>query len=220
FTSTLICAAALGIAAASAAAAADIPVPIHKAPAHVPGYGWTGFYIGGNIGYGWADVSVDPLPSQRLTGVVGGGQLGYNWQTGNLVFGVEADFQGSAQKRTDSATVGGIGFTVDQKIPWFATVRARGGFVVDRAFLYATGGWAYINYKMDISALGTTVSSSTSKSGWVVGGGVEWALWDRWTAKFEYLYMDTGSTSTTLFGVTFNARVKDQIARVGVNYRF
>src|SRR5262249_33263250 len=163
--------------------------------------------IGANAGWGWADVSVDNLPSQRLTGFVGGGQLGYNYQTGNIVWGIEGDFQGSTQKRSDTATVLGVAFTVDPKIPYFPTGRRAVGYALDRTLIYATGGSAYINYKMDITGLGTTVSSNASKSGWTIGGGIEHALWDRWTAKIEYLYMDTGSTSTSLFGVTFNARV-------------
>ena len=71
-----------------------------KAPPIVvdPSYNWSGFYIGGNVGYGWgdADTSFNPLPSAAAfvnlapttlgpdpQGVVGGVQAGYNWQAGN-----------------------------------------------------------------------------------------------------------------------------------------
>jgi opacity protein-like surface antigen len=42
----------------------------------------------------------------------------------------------------------------------------------------------------------------------------------RWSAKLEYLYMDTGDTDVTLFGTTFTGRAKNSIARLGVNYHF
>ena len=37
------------------AAAADLPAaaPVYKASPPVAAYDWTGFYVGGNIGYGW-----------------------------------------------------------------------------------------------------------------------------------------------------------------------
>ena len=102
----------------SSALAADLPVkaPVYRAPV-AAAYNWTGWYVGGNIGYGWgtADTNyTDPgfgffgLPtsfsaSQNLSGIIGGGQIGYNWQANNTwVFGLEADFQGSGQKASAS----------------------------------------------------------------------------------------------------------------------
>ena len=40
------------------------------------------------------------------------------------------------------------------------------------------------------------------------------------SAKLEYLYLDTGDTSVTLFGTTFSGRAKDNIVRAGLNYHF
>jgi outer membrane immunogenic protein len=89
------------------AAAADLP---RKAPAYTPpppplAYNWTGFYVGGNVGYSWGrarnDLELAPfsLPwTDKLDGWLGGGQAGYNWQFGKLVFGLEADLQATGQK--------------------------------------------------------------------------------------------------------------------------
>ena len=203
---------AIGVASGSAA---DLPMkaPPYLAPAPVTL--WNGFYIGANVGYGWADVGTSGF-SNNLDGVIGGGQIGYNWQTGPLVFGVEGDFQGSGESRTDT---GGI-FTVDQDIPWFATLRGRIGYAAGPWLLYATGGAAWENYKLSVSALGTSVSDNTTKTAWTVGGGVEWMFVPQWSAKLEYLYMDTDDTSVTLFGTTFTGHAKNNIVRVGVNYHF
>jgi outer membrane immunogenic protein len=101
------------------ALAADLaPRPYTKAPVIVdPGYDWTGFYAGVNVGYSWGRSSstqsfVDSASGAILNsnafkfdmdGVIGGGQIGYNWQKDRLVFGLEADIQGSGQKGNGNA---------------------------------------------------------------------------------------------------------------------
>lgn len=111
----LLAAAAIGTLLAAPAFAADLAVPhiSTKAPpvAVDPGYNWSGFYAGLNIGYGWGRSAATTdfidgggalLSSSagtfNLNGVTGGGQIGYNWQRGMFVAGIEADFQGGGQK--------------------------------------------------------------------------------------------------------------------------
>src|SRR5262245_48744607 len=92
----------VGLAAATmfgtAAMAADIARPVYKAPpagALPVAYDWTGFYIGGHVGYGWADKSwTDSFglaTSHTSDGFLGGGQVGFNYQVNQFVFGVEGD---------------------------------------------------------------------------------------------------------------------------------
>jgi outer membrane immunogenic protein len=155
--------------------------------------------------------------SNNLNGFVGGGQIGYNWQGASpLVLGIEADFQGTGQSRTDTA----LGISVQQQLPWFGTVRGRIGYAFDRLMIYATGGLAYADYKMTASGFGLSASSDTSRAGWTAGAGVEWMFAPQWSTKVEYLYWDTGSTSATLFGIAYTGRARDSIARVGLNYHF
>lgn len=199
---------------AGAASAADVAVK-GSGPAYTAPYNWTGFYAGLNAGYGWANVS-DTTSSTNLNGVIGGGQIGYNWQNGNLLLGLEADVQGSGQK--NSTTVGA--FTVDRKLPWFATARGRIGYAAGPWLFYGTGGAAWGNYKLSVTSAGVTASDDATKAAWTAGAGVEWMFAPKWSAKLEYLYVDTGSTSVTLFGSTFNGRVKDNIVRIGANYHF
>jgi outer membrane immunogenic protein len=151
----------IGIAAtasliATGALAADLPMkaPIYtKAPVYVdPGYDWTGFYVGGNVGYSWGNSNstltlTDPgtggtLNSAsnkfKMDGVVGGGQIGYNWQRDRWVFGLEADIQATGQAGNGSAVcaggtatvlnsacaVGHIGDTVPFNVPAFPVTGA------------------------------------------------------------------------------------------------
>ena len=121
----------LGIAAIAAligtpALAADMPVKAPPAPAS----SWTGFYVGGEAGYGWEDQAVNQVPNDPAaamlfsgaigfaaeqpipgsykvdrTGAVGGFEAGYNWQSGsNWVWGLETDFNFSGINGQASGT--------------------------------------------------------------------------------------------------------------------
>ncbi|HEX5515989.1 MAG TPA: porin family protein, partial [Pseudolabrys sp.] len=41
------------------ASAADMPVKAPRAPAPPPVYNWTGFYVGGHVGYLWGRTHVE-----------------------------------------------------------------------------------------------------------------------------------------------------------------
>jgi outer membrane immunogenic protein len=220
----LLASAAL-VSFAGAASAADMPARMAtKAVPYVALYNWTGLYVGANIGYGWGREGSGAAGTTNLNGVIGGGQIGYNWQMNNLVLGVETDFQGSGQRASATGAVGPITITASERIRYFGTVRARVGYAWDRTLLYVTGGYAYTNIGADVTATlgGTTASASsnTTKGGATIGGGIEYAFAGPWSAKAEYLYIDTGNTNVTLLGVTAETRIKNHIGRVGINYRF
>jgi outer membrane immunogenic protein len=110
--------AAFATIAASSAFAADMAPRYTKAPPPiVEVWNWTGFYIGGNVGYSWGRSDTDvvyyntvtgaivaPPPGSltsgrfNMDGVIAGGQAGYNWQSGNWLFGIEGDLQWSDEK--------------------------------------------------------------------------------------------------------------------------
>src|SRR5271163_3508808 len=103
---------ATGVLFATPTLAADMPVKAPP-PAPAPIFSWTGFYIGGNAGGAWERESnslvitnnlffapgaipgVEASGSQTLhsSGFTGGGQIGYNYQSGNVVWGIELDFE-------------------------------------------------------------------------------------------------------------------------------
>ena len=138
---------------------------------------WTGFYFGGNGGYGWgnADTDFDPLPDAATffdleptslnpepSGFIGGGQLGYHWQWNKwLVLGIETDFQGTDIEGHDTrfnfVDINGVGNGPDtflfahERMQWFGTTRGRIGISPwCRWLFYGTGGVAYGN--VDYSA--------------------------------------------------------------------
>jgi outer membrane immunogenic protein len=185
--------AAMACLLTTSAFAADLsPRMYTKAPAPVVTvYDWTGFYVGGNIGYSWGrssdtstltnaagTVLLTTADKSNLDGVVGGGQIGYNWQRQNWVWGLEADIQGTGEKGSRAFAFTplagpGIGnfapnilipFVLTQKIDWFGTVRGRAGILVSpTVLLYATGGLAYGQVNSS-ETVGTFVPSAFSNS--------------------------------------------------------
>jgi outer membrane immunogenic protein len=143
----------------TAASAADLgvgPAPVYL-KAQPPVYNWTGFYIGGNVGYGWGNSSSnlslsDPAAASAnfsLDGIKGGGQIGYNYQIKNWVLGIEADIQAADEhgntslicpggptggKTNGACTAGGdtllggpVTDNLSEKVNWFGTIRGRVG---------------------------------------------------------------------------------------------
>jgi outer membrane immunogenic protein len=185
-------------------------------------YNWTGFYLGANVGYGWSDGS-GTLTAGAVTipingsgdGVLGGVQAGYNWQMNQFVFGIETDFQLSDGK--GNVTSGGV-VVGNASNDWFGTIRGRVGYAFDRWLLYVTGGGAYSHNKLTSVPAG--LSAEATGWSWTVGGGVEMALWDRWSAKLEYLFIDTPDSTPVIAGTATTGSVDTNIIRVGLNYRF
>jgi outer membrane immunogenic protein len=235
----------------SAAFAADIPrrtlepAPVVQA---VPIFTWTGFYVGVNAGYifdtgkttitGSAALLATGLtPGATKTlgdGFTIGGTLGYNYQIGNIVFGLEADLNYVDLGKTVAFANGGIATTSSQDATYLGTVRARLGFAIDRLLIYGTGGLAYgdTDASTTITAPGAlwVGNKSSTKFGYAVGAGLEYALTTNLSAKVEYLYYDLGKTNYTspqvagaavpgVFG-TASAENKGQLVRAGINYRF
>jgi outer membrane immunogenic protein len=202
----ILFAAALGAtAAAGAAAAADLQRPsYYGTAAPLISYGWTGPYLGGNIGYEWGTTSNNPT---RPSGVAGGLQGGYNWQTGQLVFGGEADIQVSGANELFAPW--------KFSNPWFGTVRARGGAAFSNFLVYGTAGLAFGSLQGQTFGL---VSESHASFGWTAGVGVEAGLTQNLSAKAEYLFIDLASNNYALTG-TSNG-LSASLLRMGVNYHF
>ena len=179
--------------------------------------------------------------SLRGSSVTGGFETGYNFQVSpNFVLGIEGDEQyigfrkslATAFIQPVSLLPGSVAETV--KADWLTTLRGRVGLVLDRSLLYGTGGLAVANLQLGQQANfnnGASFNNGTAsslKAGWVAGGGWEYAFAaPNWSAKIEYLYANLGRVSTTSFNTAIpaasfvsSANLKENIVRVGLNYRF
>ena len=220
FVTLVLATVLLGVGAAHAA---DLqPAPTYtKAPPPVEIFNWTGFYIGGNIGYSAGRSDAAGFGSTDLNGVIGGAQIGYNWQAigSPWVFGVEVDGQGTGESNSASAGTA----TLTESLPWFVTARGRVGYAFTPMFMiYATGGVAWVDHRFEFTAPGAgTLTSEDTRLGWTAGAGIEGALNRNWSWKVEYLHLDTGTFNTTVVGLfPVSLRLTDDIGRAGFNYRF
>jgi outer membrane immunogenic protein len=191
---------------AGAAFAADLPrgpTPYYSSPAPATGFSWAGWYVGGNVGYEWANV---PGSSANPKGVAGGLQGGYNWQWGQFVLGGETDLQLTGADDTFAPW--------KFSNPWFGTLRARAGYAMNNILLYGTFGLAYGNLKAE----NTGASETHTMAGWAGGAGMEVGLTPNWSARVEYLYMDLGNRTFAITGN--NLGLHSNYLRFGVNYHF
>jgi outer membrane immunogenic protein len=162
-----------GIAATAAlctaAYAADLPVRPSQQPVPIQTYGWSGFYLGLNGGFGWqrndetlagadsiaskviATGAVPGIVATRGNGGLFGGTIGYNHQFSSVVVGLEADGDWSNIKGSGGQvlTTSPLGFpaslstAAETKLKWQATLRARAGYLLSPStLLYVTGGGA------------------------------------------------------------------------------
>jgi outer membrane immunogenic protein len=246
----LASAALIALISASPGFAADLPAKTYpRAPVYVPPpiYNWNGWYIGGNVGWGWANLgSTEIAPGSfdfpigtaftrnNMNGFLGGVQTGFNWQAApNFVVGLEgeyswADITGNA---TTVSLVSGFSSAVDAKIKDFALFTGRLGYAADNWLFYVKGGGAWAQASstgVGTLASGTlfeTTSTSSNRTGWTIGAGVEWGFAPNWSAKLEYNYIDFGSTNIavlgTVSGVTnISSTATVNVVKGGINYRF
>ena len=216
-------------AIAQTAFAADMPpgryMPPPRAPAYVPFFSWSGFYVGANAGYGFGKSNwTNPLSGVTtgdfdVSGALIGGTIGYNMQLGSWVFGVEGDIGWSNIKGSSTSAV--CFATCTTTNDWLGTVRGRVGYAFDRFLPYFTGGAAFGDIKAS-NTTGTT-SFTSAQVGWTAGGGLEYAFFGNWSAKIEYLYVDLGKAgcdTVCIFASPFDVSLKTNVVRGGVNYKF
>jgi outer membrane immunogenic protein len=232
------------VAFGGSAFAADLPArsapPVYVPPPPPPIFTWTGVYIGGQVGYEFGRTSSSIFPtgtgpgagadlgSFSSRGVVGGAHIGYNYQINQFVVGIEGDVNGSSYRGSSAfASPFGSGtFTTKNDID--GSVRGRVGWAWDRALIYATGGAAFAPIEHTISSFGGGLDNQTStRVGWTVGGGVEYAITNNWSLRAEYRYTDYGHLDNVLVNSSavpgaFSTRTHETDNRVqgGFSYKF
>jgi outer membrane immunogenic protein len=188
------------------ARAADLPSPVQPvAPvAYAPSFSWTGFYVGGELG--WIGTNPEytagavllgtPFVVSAATGKDGmsyGVLAGYNYQVGNVVLGIEGDFEGWTVGKIRYTAITGDFLTAHSK--WGGSVRGRLGYAADRVLLYISGGAAFVSTETSIPTTGISIGGGDTRVGWTVGAGLDYAFTNNWFTGFEYRYSQFQSKS-------------------------
>lgn len=249
FRHVLLSSAALALLS-TVASAADLPArKVAPAPVSAPIFTWTGFYVGAQIGGTWTNDKVTstssagvPLGSGTLngSGAVGGLHAGYNMQTGAVVFGLEGDIEASSLSKSSAVFNNVVGipyagiYSYNSKIDAQGSIRGRLGYAMGPALLYVTGGLAIADFKTGYNNVASPLfaaagySFSSTRTGWTLGGGLEYAFNANWSARVEYRYNSYGNVTnaTVIAPVTFwsgeslRHSLSDQTVRVGISYHF
>lgn len=226
-------------------------------------------YVGVSVGYGWNKAEANTSTVYSATGYFAqtsvpaintagmqtlkpdafdaGLDIGYDYHAGNLRIGLAADISSMNKSKTATTTAtypccSPNTFTITQTVKplWMTTVRARLGYDMGGAMIYATGGWAgqRVRYSAQFTDTYATANEAATgskfRSGWVVGGGADIAMGGGWSIQPEYLHADFGTwsipggTLTTASPAatypdnpfTHTIRLRSDIARVGLHYHF
>ena len=225
----------------SPAFGADLPI-YSKAPAiAAPVYDWTGVYFGvfGGGGYGNHNINnalgntgnADFTANYSSTGGVAGGELGYNWQSGIYVVGIEGDlFWSGIKGNNSSAVAAGVGplTSVDaDNLRWGGTIRARGGFTIDRWLMFFTGGYAFGDIDhTNTDPVGGVDRFTVHANGLTAGAGFAYALTNNVIGKFEYRYYNfngynrPGTPLTPNGQLPYTTESTYSVVTIGLDFKF
>ena len=243
----------LGLASILDANAADLSPPA-VAPIYIPPptFNWAGPYLGATVGFANGFHSYDDLAGAFLgypglsndqsKGFAAGGTLGFNLQARSFVYGLEADLSWLSNKSTYVDPNGAINNfypSETNRLNDLGTVRGRLGLAVDRSLFYFTAGLAFgeVANSVQYNSLKfptfnvPSYNVDSTRFGWVVGSGLEYAISPSWTMKGEAIYAQLNTVTASWVSpgsqsfpanAVYNTRFNTSVAliRAGLNYKF
>lgn len=133
---------------------------------------WTGFYLGGQLGYANVDTNVSSSSDNFIGGFTGG----YDYDLGQWVVGAALDYD-----FTDASVAGGAA-----DLETVFRVKARGGVKIGGGLFYGTAGYALA----DTDVLG-------SDDGYFIGAGYEYRVNQSFSVGVEALYHEFDNFNST-----------------------
>jgi len=195
--------------AAGVAHAADAIDEIPMAPEAVETVtsgNWEGAYVGGKLTHQWGKVKSGK--DYDANGFGGGIYTGYNKQDGQIVYGVEGDLNYSGIDKSYN------GVESEQGVN--GSLRARVGYDLSPAMVYATGGLAATNMEVKDA----TSSDDKTLLGLTLGAGVETKITESITARTEYRFTNYQTQTFGLDSGATDRGLKEHQVNVGLGVKF
>lgn len=205
----ILAASVIALGAASVARAADAIDEIPSAPESVevvPSGNWEGAYVGGKLTHQWGKVKQGK--DYDATGFGGGVYTGYNVQNGQIVYGGEVDLNYSGIDKTYGKVNSEQGLN--------GSLRARIGYDLSPALVYATGGLAATN----MEASDKTSDKSKTLLGATIGAGVETKITESITARTEYRFTNYQTQTFNLDSGATDRGLKEHQVNIGLGVKF
>lgn len=232
--------AAFGIMVLTSAVASGVAA---ESESEIKASTWTGFYAGISAGAIFDKSHLDsshiffinpsytehPNKTEFLPGI----QAGYNHQLASgLVLGGEAAFTypDSTSTFTQQSPSGAQfdKFAIKNRLQ--GDIRARIGYALDNFLPYVTVGVSFADTRLRYgNEAGEVLAKNSVQAGWVMGGGLEYALYKNLSLRTEYLYSDYADPVSmeirNVIGVTdpngfAKADLVSHSIRAALNYRF
>ena len=230
----------LALSMAAPASAADLGArPYTRAlPPVASIYDWSGFYIGGNGGWGQSHNCLDFVDATGVTfadacrdrsGGLAGGQIGYRWQAGTWVFGFEGQGDWADLSNTRVSLIAPA-FSTRTKTDGIGLITGQIGYAWNNALFYFNGGAAVTGNRLEILGTASGISLASADStrwGGAAGFGFEYGFTPNWSVGVEYDHLWMGHNNNS-FSVV-NPIVAGALNRIDqdvdmvtlrVNYRF
>jgi outer membrane immunogenic protein len=138
---------------------------------------------------------------------------------GQLVLGVEGDFQGWTVGEIRYTAITGDFLTAHSK--WGGSIRGRLGYAADHALLYVTGGAAFLSNETSIPSTGITIGGDDTRVGWTVGAGFDYAFTNNWFTGLEYRKTFTYPIPILNLGIVgFKQELNSNQVTARIGYKF
>ena len=184
-------------------------------------YNWTGFYVGGNVGYGATNDQTENFGVGKLKGTLGSIEVGYNWQkpgSNFVIGGFYARHFGTMKADTTVNYWWGASQTTNVSVGKLSTLGIRAGVAFDRLFLYGMAGLssaeAKASYAYSSPWYSSTYNSVMKLSGNMLGAGLAYGITQELSANVEYRHYDLGT-----YGA-MSAPIMVQTVMAGLKFRF
>jgi outer membrane immunogenic protein len=237
-----------GIAALFVIPAVAADLPTKKAVVVVPvatEYDWTGIYFGGNLGWNWGNTNYSDYNlsngvwldsgSEHLSSFIGGGQIGYRYMfPQRFVVGAEASLDWNAGNSNSTASLVSKKYydSTSYSSGLGGHVVAQAGYAWGDFLPYIKGGWAWTNSAVThfqnygtVGALaaGNAQQASLYRSGWTIGAGLSYRVWQNWEVFGQYMYANYGTADITYIAPlsrSVHSSLSSNTLTAGVNLKF